>query len=55
MSVTEPPKPCEEFSDGRFFGFTEHIQTTGCKKCAALLAFLVRLDSMYSYGKRHRN
>jgi hypothetical protein len=47
MPLTEPPKPCEKFSDGRLSGFTEHIAATGCKKCAAVL-FRMRLDLMTS-------
>jgi hypothetical protein len=55
MPVAETPKPCWKFRDGKFSGFTEHLQTTGCKKCAAFLGFLMRLDLMNKYGTTHRN
>jgi len=55
MPVTEPPKPCEKFSDGRLSGFTEHIQTTGCEKCVALFLYLTRRDSKTKSGTVDRN
>jgi hypothetical protein len=45
----------EKFSDGRFGGFTEHLQNTGCKRCAAFLVFLMRLELINKYVKTHRN
>ena len=53
--MSEPPKSCEKFSGGQFSGFTEHIFSTGCTKCVALFLYLVRMDLMTNYGKRHRN